>query len=616
MKKKFGIAVFLFTTLFFLKIYMVSAQTPNPGSAEPAPVTTPSPVQTPSPSSTPATSSSLRQVLEVKFQSSTLSDILEKSMNKSIKKGVNDLEETREDVVSTLKNILFGTQLDFSEVARKSFPFAAILAPAFFIFRVVLYNWSKFAGEPDSISAVFMDFVGSLAFAVLAGPLINLLNRFIILALPGLIGDIPKMADNLTNINFAGLMGTSLFSNLVWLGVAIGMILAIAGFVFGYISAMIATYILAALFPILSVVSIIPHLRWLKGLGVKYLALVSLIPIIGGLVLRAYSEVIAVGTLASGIFGGIIRMLLALGTSGVMLSLAGLIGKVSIGQAVDAGKKALDAVGSVAALAGMAGLGVPALGASGSAVSGTVVADSSSVVGASSVGTGAVAGAGASAGASASFNAIDQAMQASGKAQILGSVANMFGFHGTGMMLSGIGRLAETQARREMLKNQIDNYARIRAKEEQAEARAKLTQDISNSMPFISDKAVMRAYDLYNGPGKESYLDNLRRFLDHAHQQGIPYKSFEDVMNNHPGEFNQFMSYLHTEGHSDFVNYADFALRAGASNLSGIFSASKDYKAYQAEVTSDWLKEREAKLQENIQKRLDENVQDIFGNLE
>ncbi|WP_322507751.1 hypothetical protein [Anaerolinea sp.] len=611
MKKKFGIAVFLFTTLFFLKIYMVSAQTPNPGSAEPAPVTTPSPVQTPSPSSTPATSSSLRQVLEVKFQSSTLSDILEKSMNKSIKKGVNDLEETREDVVSTLKNILFGTQLDFSEVARKSFPFAAILAPAFFIFRVVLYNWSKFAGEPDSISAVFMDFVGSLAFAVLAGPFINLLNRFIILALPGLIGDIPKMADNLTNINFAGLMGTSLFSNLVWLGVAIGMILAIAGFVFGYISAMIATYILAALFPILSVVSIIPHLRWLKGLGVKYLALVSLIPIIGGLVLRAYSEVIAVGTLASGIFGGIIRMLLALGTSGVMLSLAGLIGKVSIGQAVDAGKKALDAVGAVASLAGMAGLGVPALGASGSAVSETVVANSSAI-GASSVGVGAVAGASAS----ASFNAIDQAMQTASKAQILGSIANMFGFHGTGMMLSGVGRLAETQARREMLKNQIDNYVRIRAREEQAESRAKLVQDISNSMPFISDKAVMRAYDLYNGPGKESYLDNLRRFLDHAHQQGIPYNTLENVMNNHPGEFNQFMSYLHTEGHSDFVNYADFALQAGANNLSGIFSASKDYKAYQAEITSDWLEQRETKLQENIQKRLDENVQDIFGNLE
>jgi hypothetical protein len=260
----------------------------------------------------------------------------------------------------------------FENQAKSSLPSAAALAPALFLLRLAIYHWRRLTGEDDSALQVFGDWVTAGALGVAAGPFLDLAARLGWWMAGAALGETAALARGfvgamtLPEAALAGMRSVSLFSGIIVIGLALAGLLAVAGFLFAFAAANATLYVLAVIAPPVAVLSVIPQMRWLRGLWLKAVGLLALLPVVAGAIFKA-------GLLAAGPFSGggmlavIIRLLWLLGAVGALLSLAGLVGKLTLAAGIDAALKLAQGVAGVVGLVALAAGGASAVASIGAA---------------------------------------------------------------------------------------------------------------------------------------------------------------------------------------------------------------------------------------------------------
>lgn len=261
---------------------------------------------------------------------------------------------------------------DYSKVAQSSLPVAAALAPALFILRLALYHWGRLLGDEDSGLRVVGDWVGAGALAVVSGPFLDMIVRLGWWVVGRVIGETSSLAMDFVSSTTAtsvvlGLANLTFLGSLIAIGLSVGSLLAIGGMLFAFAAANAVLFILAVLAPPLAIASVLPQAGWLRSLWIKAVVLIALLPIVAGGVFKA-------GLAASyvfgeqGLFSTVIRVIWLWGATGLLLSLAGILGKMTISTTADAFGKMVKTAQQIVSIGALAASGIGAAGAGASAV--------------------------------------------------------------------------------------------------------------------------------------------------------------------------------------------------------------------------------------------------------
>lgn len=308
------------------------------------------------------------------------------------------------------------SQGDYSAVAQSSLPVAAALAPALFLLRLALYHWGRLLGDDDSGLRVVGDWVTAGVLAVACGPFLDLMVRLGWWMVGKVIGETGGLAMTFVSSTTAtsvvlGLANLTFLGSLISISLSIGSLLAIGGMLFAFAAANAVLFILAVLGPPLSIASVLPQAGWLRSLWIKAVLLIALLPIVAGGVFKA-------GLAASylfdtqGLLSAIIRVIWLFGATGILLSLAGILSRMTLTTAADAIGGMIKAAQQIVSIGMLAASGVGAAGA------GAVGA-----AGASSSASGTAAASGGLTGAQAAMshlNAAGQLNQQAGNLEAMG----------------------------------------------------------------------------------------------------------------------------------------------------------------------------------------------------
>jgi hypothetical protein len=362
-----GISRLLLITLLSL---LALGAAPAP---QPTPVPSAAPAPTPSPTSEPPNGGVGQVIYRLLFPAETIGQALTNVFNQAAGKEADSLSQQTAAWGAAIGEVIQAPSEGwFREQARSSLPTAAALAPALFLLRLAIYHWHRLTGEDDSALRVFGDWVTAGALGVAAGPFLDLATRLGWWMAGAALGETAGLARDflgamtLSKAILAGLQTVSLFSGIIAIGLALAGLLAVAGFLFAFAAANAALFVLAVIAPPLAVVSVIPQMRWLRGLWFKAVGLLALLPVVAGAVFKA-------GLLAAGPFTGggllaaVIRLLWLLGAVGALLSLAGLLGKLTLTAGVEAASKLVQGIAGVVGLAALAAGGAGVAGAAGGA---------------------------------------------------------------------------------------------------------------------------------------------------------------------------------------------------------------------------------------------------------
>ena len=307
---------------------------------------------------------------------------------------------------------------DYSRFAQSSWPVAAALAPALFILRIALYQWNRLVGEEDSAARAAGDILTALILAVLCGWFLDLVVRMGYWMAGAAVGESGDMAisfiksmsvDSIIQ-NLANDSATlSFMSGILFIAVDLGALLAVAGMLIAFAAANAGLFLLAVLGPSVSVVSAIPQMRWLRSLWLKAVTVIAFLPLVAGGVFKASVYMANIFT-PGGILALIIHVIWLWGATGAMLSLAGILGKLTISTTADAAGQVVKAVSGIVTTAALAATGVGAVGAVGGVAGGAA-------------GLGAAGGAGGGAGGAAGLGAVGGAGGGAGGAAGAGTAA-------------------------------------------------------------------------------------------------------------------------------------------------------------------------------------------------
>jgi hypothetical protein len=258
----------------------------------------------------------------------------------------------------------------FREQASASLPTAAALAPALFLLRLAIYHWRRLTGEDDTALRVFGDWMTAGALGVAAGPFLDLAARLGWWMAGAALGETADLARNfvsamtLPEAFLAGMRSVSLFSGIIVIGLALAGLLAVAGFLFAFAAANATLYVLAVVAPPLAIVGVIPQMGWLRGLWLKAVGLLALLPVVAGAIFKA--GLLAVGPFSGGgMLAVIIRLLWLLGAVGALLSLAGMLGKLTLAAGMEAALKLAQGVAGIVSLVALAAGGAGAVASAG-----------------------------------------------------------------------------------------------------------------------------------------------------------------------------------------------------------------------------------------------------------
>ncbi|MBN2118727.1 MAG: hypothetical protein JW730_19310 [Anaerolineales bacterium] len=368
------IAITLFLALMSLSsLAMAAAPAQN---ANVAYDTTPiPPTETPiPPDEDSSTVTSISQIFHrLVFPAETISEALAGIFDKAANKEVRAMSEEVARWTQVIGEIVQApSQGDYSKVAQSSLPVAAALAPALFLLRLALYHWGRLLGEDDSGLRVVGDWVTAGVLAVVSGPFLDLIIRLGWWMVGKVIGETGMLAMDFVRSTNAtsmvlGLANLTFLGSLITIGISVGSLLAIGGMLFAFAAANAVLFILAVLAPPLAIASVLPQARWLRSLWMKAVILIALLPIVAGGVFKA-------GMAAStwlgqqGLLSAIIRVIWLWGATGLLLSLAGILGKMTIFTTADAFGQMVKAVQQIATIGALAASGVGAAGAGAGAV--------------------------------------------------------------------------------------------------------------------------------------------------------------------------------------------------------------------------------------------------------
>src|SRR5689334_2677259 len=194
-------------------------------------------------------------------------------------------------------------------------------------------------------------------------------------------------------------------------------------FAFGVAQATL--YSLAAIGPSVAVASVVPEMKWLRSLWIKGAVLVALMPIMAGGIFKAGIGVAAKTVGLGGMMEGVFRVLWLFGAAGLLLSVTGILFRITLGAAGEAVQKMWDVakgvagtialVGAVAATGGVAGIGAGASAGAGAT--------------ATTVGTGtgeALAAGGGGLGGGNGMGGLNGALGSLDKASTMNTMSNIF----------------------------------------------------------------------------------------------------------------------------------------------------------------------------------------------
>ncbi|HQV62693.1 MAG TPA: hypothetical protein PKV19_01740 [Anaerolineales bacterium] len=416
------IVLILFIALMSLSsLAMAAAPAQN---SNPAYTLTPTPTVTPTPTPPDGGSSTITNISQIfhhlVFPAETISEALAGIFDKAADKEVRAMSEEVASWTVVIGEIVQApSNGDYSKVAQSSLPVAAALAPALFLLRLALYHWGRLLGDDDSGLRVVGDWVTAGVLAVVSGPFLDLIVRLGWWMVGKVIGEAGGLAMNFVSSTTAtsvvlGLSNLSFLGGLISIGLSIGSLLAIGGMLFAFASANAVLFILAVLAPPLAIASVLPQAGWLRSLWMKAVILIALLPIVAGGVFKA-------GLAASylfdkqGLLSAIIRVIWLWGATGLLLSLAGILGKMTISTTADAFGQMVKAVQQIVSIGALAASGVGAAGA------GAVGAAGAAGTGTGAAGTAATAG-GLSGGEAAMshLNAAQQLTQRAGNLDAMG----------------------------------------------------------------------------------------------------------------------------------------------------------------------------------------------------
>ena len=421
------IRILIILTLFLAILLMIGmAMTAAPVYASNANLLlTPTPTVTVTVTPTPPmggggnTTTTISQIFNhLVFPAETISEALAGIFDKAADKEVRAMSEEVARWTSVIGEIVQApSQGDYSTVAQSSLPVAAALAPALFLLRLALYHWGRLLGEDDSSLRVIGDWVTAGVLAIASGPFLDLLVRLGWWMVGKVIGETGALAVNFVENTTAtsillGLANLTFLGSLLSIGLSIGSLLAIGGMLFAFASANAVLFILAVLAPPLAIASVLPQATWLRSLWMKAVVLIALLPIVAGGVFKA-------GMAAStwlgqqGILSAILRVIWLWGATGLLLSLAGILGKMTISTTADAFGGMIKAAQQIVSIGMLAASGVGAAGTGAVGATGATGAGASATSAATSGLTGAEAAMG-------HLNAAQQLTQQAGNLEAMG----------------------------------------------------------------------------------------------------------------------------------------------------------------------------------------------------
>ncbi|MFZ5889185.1 MAG: hypothetical protein ACOYYF_17205 [Chloroflexota bacterium] len=353
------------------------------------------------------------------FPAETISEALAGIFDKAADKEVRAMNEEVARWTSVIGEIVQApSQGDYSTVAQSSLPVAAALAPALFLLRLALYHWGRLLGDDDSGLRVVGDWVTAGVLAIASGPFLDLIVRLGWWMVGKVIGETGGLAisfvENTTATSILlGLANQTFLGSLLNIGLSIGSLLAIGGMLFAFASANAVLFILAVLAPPLAIASVLPQATWLRSLWMKAVILIALLPIVAGGVFKA-------GMAAStwmgqqGLLSAILRVVWLWGATGLLLSLAGILGKMTISTTADAFGGMIKAAQQIVSIGMLAASGV---GAAGAGAVGAAGATTGAGASATSTATSGLTGAEAAMG---HLNAAQQLTQHAGNLEAMG----------------------------------------------------------------------------------------------------------------------------------------------------------------------------------------------------
>lgn len=351
------------------------------------------------------------------FPAETISEALTRIFNKAARKETIAMDKEVARWTQVIGDILQAPQAgEYSKVAQSSLRVAAALAPALFLLRLALYHWGRLLGDDDSGMRVIGDWVAAGILAVVSGPFLDLVVRLGWWMVGRVIGETGGLAIHFVKSTTAtsavlGIANQTFLGGLIAIGLSIGSLIAIAGMLFAFASANAVLFILAVLGPSLAVASVLPQATWLRSLWIKAVILIALLPIVAGGVFKA-------GLAASyifnkpGLLSAVIHLIWLWGATGILLSLAGILGRMTISTTADAFGQMLKTAQQIISIGALAASGVGAAGA-GAAATGAAAGGTAGVT---------TAGGGLTGGAAAMshLNAAQQLTQTAGTLDAMG----------------------------------------------------------------------------------------------------------------------------------------------------------------------------------------------------
>jgi hypothetical protein len=368
---------------------------------------TPAPTPTPTPGGGSQSGGSVVQTIfqTLVFPTSTLEDAIAKAINDPVNTFYNTITTEISNLGTAVGAILEGPREgDYENVAFSGLFTAGALAVPLFLLRLALYQWNKLVGEDDRLTAVIGDWVSAAFLAVLCGPFLDWTARLGWWMMGAALGETGTLTTlfiqsiSVQSLVFGGL-STSIISGAFLLAESIAILLTVGGLLLAFFLARAVLFILAALGPSIFVCGVVPQMRWLRGLWIKGLTIVALLPLIAAGVFKVTAAV-NVAITGDNILTGVIHIAWMLGMVGILMSVVGILGRITIGATADAVKGVVTAVKGVLDVAAMAAIGVASGGAglaAAPAVAGGAVAGGGAAAGGAVAGGGAAAGGGGAA---------------------------------------------------------------------------------------------------------------------------------------------------------------------------------------------------------------------------
>jgi len=345
----------------------------------------------------------------VHFPVPSITEALENVFVKAAAKEARDIDEEVSQWQTIFADVLSApAEGTFTDITKRSLGAAGALAVALFLLRLAIHHWGNLAGDNEPLTTVFSDWMVAGMMAVVAGPFLDLFVRiswwmtgvvlgessayslaeaFVhIISLMGISGDVVKV--------LTAQEAPSIFGILIYFALLLGAVLAIIGMVLAFAFASTALFVLAYLGPPIAVLAVLPQMRWLRALWIKAVSLIAILPFIAGAVFSAGQGLALFGLIGEGMLALLMRVLWLWGTAGFLLSVVGILGRITLATTTEAlGKMA----GAAQEIAGTISDGVATVGVGAAAVAtgGASLGASAGVAG----GAGAASGVGSAAGA-------------------------------------------------------------------------------------------------------------------------------------------------------------------------------------------------------------------------